>query len=166
MLILKGALSMASFPDGHVKYIVYFSTLFDNLSQLLATLQQHFTGDRQPAALRRLLLWSTPKSNGFPIGCPPLPDRFYNPRWVRVKENVVNSGVRPSLWDTKSKLFSSAPSSLWMQKKMCLCHCEKCWRTWAEVWKPKTPLATSQQRALQSSWYFQGRGFGLSLNLS
>lgn len=56
MFILKGAL----FPDRHVKYIfVYFFALFNNLTQLLAALQQNFTGDGQPAALRRLLLWST-----------------------------------------------------------------------------------------------------------
>lgn len=64
MFILKGAL----FPDGHVKYIfVYFFALFNNLTQFLTALQQHFTGDGQPAALRRLLLWSTLKSDGFPI---------------------------------------------------------------------------------------------------
>lgn len=44
MFILKGAL----FPDRHVKYIVvYFSAMFNNLTQLLAALQQHFTGDGQ-----------------------------------------------------------------------------------------------------------------------
>lgn len=54
-----------------------------------------------PMAFPSAVTWRPPNS---------FQTQILNSRWVQVKENVVNSGVRPPLWDTKSKLFSSAPS--------------------------------------------------------